>query len=175
METIEKPAIETQQECMGQPEPRKEHAWLQQLVGEWTYEHEAQMGPDQPPMKSTGSETVRSLGGLWVIGEGRGAMPDGSPATTIITLGYDPRKGRFVGTFVGSMMTDLWVYDGGLDASERILTLEADGPGFADPNVMAKYRDVVEIVSDDHRMLRSSVLGDDGQWHEFMVAHYRRA
>ncbi len=28
METIEKQAPELQQECMTQPEPRKEHAWL---------------------------------------------------------------------------------------------------------------------------------------------------
>ncbi|MDP8924634.1 MAG: DUF1579 domain-containing protein, partial [Chloroflexota bacterium] len=54
-------------------------------------------------------------------------------------------------------------------------TLEADGPSFTDPSAMAKYRDVVELVSDDHRVLRSSVLGDDGEWHEFMTAHYRRA
>ena len=79
-----------------------------------------------------------------------------------------------MGTFVGSMMTYLWIYDGELDASERVLTLEADGPSFTDPGAIAKYRDVVEIVSDDHRMLRSSVLGDDGEWHEFMTAHYRR-
>jgi len=174
METIEKQAIETQQEGMTQPEPQKEHAWLQQFVGEWTYEHEALMGPDQPPMKATGTESVRSVGDFWVVGESRGTMPDGGPATMIITLGYDPHKGRFVGTFIGSMMTHLWVYDGELDATGRILTLEADGPSWTDPGKTAKYRDVVEAVSDDHRLLKSSVLGDDGAWHEFMVAHYRR-
>ncbi|TXT39001.1 MAG: ribulose kinase [Planctomycetota bacterium] len=58
-------------------EPQKEHQWLQRLVGEWTFEAECSMGPDQPPMKSTGSEVVRSLGGLWTIGEGQGEMPDG--------------------------------------------------------------------------------------------------
>ena len=174
MQTIEKDAVEAQQACM-MPEPQKEHAWLQKLVGEWTYEHEAKMGPDQPPMTSTGTESVRSLGGLWVSGESQCTMPDGTPGTMVITLGYDPQKGRFVGTFVGSMMTNLWVYDGALDASERVLTLEADGPSFTDPSATSKYRDIVEIVSDDHRMLRSAVLGDDGVWHEFMTAHYRRA
>ena len=43
--------------------------------------------------------------------------------TTLMTLGYDPRKKRFVGTFVGSMMTNLWIYDGELDKDERVLTL----------------------------------------------------
>jgi hypothetical protein len=176
METLERPAVETQQQdCPGMHiEPTKEHEWLRQFVGEWTYESECVMGPDQPVMKSSGTETVRSLN-FWVVGEGRGEMPDGSPATTIITLGFDPGTGRFVGTFIGSMMPMLWVYDGFLDADGRTLTLEADGPSFTNPGQTAKYRDIVEAVSPDHRILRSRVLGDDGEWVEFMTAHYRRA
>jgi hypothetical protein len=44
-------------------------------------------------------------------------MPCAGPATTMMTLGYDPPKRRFVGTFNDSMMTHLWVYDGALDAA----------------------------------------------------------
>jgi hypothetical protein len=176
METLERPAVETQQlDCPGMNiKPQNEHAWLQQFVGEWTYESECVMGPDQPPMKSSGKESVRALGGFWVVGEGQGEMPDGEIGNTIITLGFDPGTGRFVGTFVGSMMPMLWVYDGSLDADERVLTLEADGPNFTKPGETAKYRDIVEAVSPDHRILRSRVLGDDGEWVEFMTAHYRR-
>jgi hypothetical protein len=112
-------------------EPHKEHEWLQRFVGEWTFEGECVMGPDQPPMKSTGSESVRSIGGLWVMGEGRGEMPGGGPSTSIVTLGYDPQKRRFVGTFIASMMTYLWVYDGALDAAGKVLTLDAEGPTFS--------------------------------------------
>ncbi|HSG22119.1 MAG TPA: DUF1579 family protein [Azonexus sp.] len=39
---------------------------------------------------------------------------------------------------------------------------------------MAKYRDVIEIVSDDHRRLSSHTLREDGEWHAFMRADYRR-
>lgn len=95
-----------------QTEPQKEHQWLQQLVGEWTYEAEATMELGQPPSKFEGSE--------------------------------------------------------------RVLTLNAEGPDFAVEGKMAQYRDVIEFTSEDHRVLTSHRLGDDGEWHGFMRANYRR-
>jgi hypothetical protein len=154
--------------------PQKEHEWLQRLVGEWTYEGEAAMEAGKPPERFRGTERVRSLGGLWILAEGQGAMPDGDAATMVMTLGYDPRTQRYVGTWVGSMMTHLWVYDGALDAGGRSLTLEAEGPSMASEGKAAKYRDVITVESDDHRVLTSQMLGDDGQWHGFMTANYRR-
>lgn len=159
---------------MEQPKPEKEHQWLQRLVGDWTYEMEAMMGPDQPSEKASGNESVRSVGGLWTVGEGSCPGPDGSPAQTIMTLGYDPQKKQFVGTFVASMMTHMWVYRGELDAEGRTLHLEAEGPSFTEPGAMEVYRDSMEFVSDDHRILRSAMRGEDGAWTTFMTAHYRR-
>ena len=163
----------TQQQPTMLAEPQKEHEWLQKLVGEWTSEMEM-MQPGQPPAKATGTETVRSLGGLWMVAEGQGEMPGGAPATTMMTLGYDPQKKRYVGTWVGSMMTHLWVYDGELDAAKKVLTLNTEGPSMADDGRIAQYRDVIEFKSDDHRVLTSHVLGDDGNWQQFMTADYRR-
>jgi hypothetical protein len=157
-------------------DPHANHRRLQKLVGEWSFESEAQMGLDEPPVKSSGTESVRALGELWVLGEGRGTMPDGKPATMLITLGYDPQRERFVGTWIGSMMTHLWVYDGRLDAAQQVLTLEAEGPDFgADPGKLRRYRDIIAWIGDDHRTLTSCSLGDDGKWSEpFMTSHYRR-
>jgi hypothetical protein len=163
-------------DCMP-AEPQKEHQWLQQLVGEWTYETDMPMGPDQPEQKFRGTERTRSLGGLWVVGEGQGEMPGGGTATTIVTLGYDPQKKRYVGTWVGSMMTYLWVYDGSLDAAGKVLTLDAEGPKMTAEGPAegtAKYQDVIEIESADSRTLTSRILGDDGEWHQIMQARYRR-
>ena len=154
--------------------PQKQHQWLEQLVGDWTSEAECSMEPGKPAETFRGTERVRSLGGLWVVAEGQGEMPGGGPATTVMSLGYDPLTQRFTGTFIGSMMTHLWIYDGALDAAERVLTLEADGPSMADQTKMATYRDVIEFKSPDHRVLTSHARGDDGQWYAFMTAHYRR-
>lgn len=165
---------ETEQELCKKAEPQKEHEWLMQLVGSWTYEAECLMGPGQPPLKSQGTENVRSLGGLWIVGEGQSQMPDGEPATMLITLGYDPAEKRYVGTWVGSMMTHMWIYNGEMDTTGKILTLNAEGPDFTTPGKTAKYQDIIEIKDSTHRILKSRALGEDGQWHEFMQAHYRK-
>jgi len=60
--------------------------------------------------------------------------------------------------------------------SERnILTLNAEGPGFSVEGSTAKYKDVIEFKSDDHRVLSSHELRADGAWNSFMTANYRRA
>ncbi|MHB9026990.1 MAG: DUF1579 family protein [Armatimonadota bacterium] len=78
------------------------------------------------------------------------------------------------GTFIGAMMTNLWLYDGALDAAERVLTLDTEGSSMAAEGKMARYQDAIDIISDDHRVLTSRMLGDDGQWRLFMTARYRR-
>jgi len=101
-------------------------------------------------------------------------MPGGGPVTSILSLGYDPQKGRFVGTWLGSCMTNLWVYDGALDAETKLLTLDSEGPHFTDERKMGRYQDIIEMVDGDHRILSSQMLGDDGQWYRFMTTHYYR-
>lgn len=157
--------------------PGEEHRWLQQLVGEWTSEARMTM-EGGPEGTCRGTESVRSLGGLWVLAEGQGDMPGGGMATMLMTLGYDPARKRYVGTWIGSMMTHLWVYEGELDAGGQVLTLSSEGPDMspgAPPGRLLKYRDVIEIVAPDHRVLTSHCQGEDGQWQKFMEAHYRRA
>ena len=161
---------------MEMPKPQAEHHWLHRLIGEWTAEMRCNMGPDQPPMVSTGREIVRSLGGLWTIGEGTGEVPGsgGAMSYSIMTLGYDPASKQFVGSFIASVMTHLWVYHGTLDATSRVLTLDTEGPGFTGEGPLVKYQDIIEFVTDDHRTLSSQTLGPDGKWVRFMEAHYHR-
>lgn len=156
-------------------EPQKEHLWLKQLLGDWRFEGEALMSPDQPPCKSSGTERVRALGDLWVVGEGRGEMPDdGGMADMLITLGYDTQQKAFVGSWAGSMMTNMWVYRGSLDESGKVLTLDTQGPSMSGDGKTARYQDVITIKSPDERELSSQVQQPDGSWKRFMTATYRR-
>jgi hypothetical protein len=156
-----------------QTEPQKQHQWLNKFIGEWTSEAEYSMEPNGEPSKSTGTEVVRSIGGMWIVAEGVGNMPDGCAGKTMMTLGFDPQLDRFVGTFIGSMMTHLWLYNGSLDASQQVLTLDTAGPNFSQ-TAIAKYQDIIEFISDDHRVMKSQILMEDGTWNQFMTAHYRR-
>jgi hypothetical protein len=159
-------------------EVQKEHQWLHQLVGEWTFEMDCPAAPDQPGVTSSGWERVRLLGGVWVVSEGEITASDGTTGTTLMTLGYDPAPKRYIGTWLGTMMTHLWVYEGELDASGKVLTLNTEGPEMSPDGMatgkLARYRDVIEVRSDEHRILTSHVLTAEGKWHQFMTSHYHR-
>ncbi len=155
-------------------EPQKEHLWLQQLLGDWRFEGEMTMSPGQPPIKSTGTETVRALGGLWVLCEGRAEIPGGGMDDMLMTLGYDTQQKAFVGSWVGSMMTYMWVYHGALDATGKVLTLDTQGPSMSGDDKPVRYQDVITIKSPDERELSSQTLQPDGSWKRFMTATYRR-
>lgn len=154
-------------------ETRKEQAWLLQLLGEWDYTSECVIEPGMPTETFEGSENVRSLGGLWLLCEGRGRMP-GDGTATMMTLGYDPGRQRFVGTWVGSMMPYLWVYDGLLDTEENVLRLDTEGPCCASGGRIVKQRDVIELKSFDHRVHTAYLQAEDGDWQPFMTTNYRR-
>lgn len=161
-------------------EPQKQHQWLDKFIGEWHSETEynmesagvASLPGKQSTSKIVGTEVVRSIGGLWIVAEGEGEKPGGN-FRTMMTLGYDPQGDCFVGTFVGSMMTHLWLYKGCLDVNEKMLTLDTEGPNF-DNTAMTNYQDTIEFVSDDYRVMTSQILMNDGKWNHFMTAHYRR-
>lgn len=155
-------------------EVRSENRWLERLVGDWTWEAETAELPGSPASKVAGRESVRSLGGTWVVCEGEGEMPDGGRATSLMSLGFDPERRRFVGTFIASAMAHLWIYDGALDAAADTLRLDTEGPGFEEGTTTAKYVDEIAFQDDDHRTLTSSFLALDGTWRRFMTSRYRR-
>lgn len=154
------------------PAPGKHHEWLQQLIGEWTVESEM-IPPGMDPITSTATDSVRSIGGRWIVAELKGEIPGFGPIHAVMTLGYDSEKNKYQGTWVDSIQDHLWVYDATLDSDGKVLTLEADGPGMTGEGT-TRYRDVIEIKSPDHRTLTSSALGPDGNWVQFGVSNYRR-
>src|SRR5262245_61194257 len=143
------------------PTPQKEHKWLEQFAGEWESEGEMIPEPGKPPLKVTGAESARMLGGFWMISEGKNTCM-GMTFTSLMTLGYDPDKKKYVGTWVDSVFNYMWKYEGTLDEAGKVLTLLAEGPCPMAPGKIGKFKDVMEIKSKDHRVLTSFMQGDDG-------------
>ncbi len=165
-------SVSQAQEGPKPPTPVKEHEWLQKLAGEWETKTEAMMEPGKPPMKCVGVERVRDLGGLWIMGEYKGSFME-TPMTGVMTLGYDIRKKKFVGTWICSMCDQICQYEGTLDPTGKILTLKTE---MANPMTgkLAKCKDVMELKSNNHRVLTSYILGEDGKWTQFMTMESRR-
>jgi hypothetical protein len=161
---------EDQEKGMEMPKPTKEHAWVEQLVGEWEYEGEANMGPDQPPMKMKGTEHNRSLGGFWALCEHKADFM-GAPFTGILTLGYDPEKKHYVASWVDSMSSHLWTYTGKIEG--KVLTLETEGPAMDQPGKTCKFRESIEVKDKDTKTFTSK-REMDGKWVTIMTMTSKR-
>lgn len=150
-------------------EPEEAHRWLEQLHGDWQVRTSG-----VPETGTPWTEHVRSLQGLWVVCESQGTMPDGKFGQTLMTIGYNPETRRFVGTWVGSMMNHLWIYDGELEPDGLTLSLYSDGPDFDAPGKLARYRDAITLDGQSRRLLTAHVMTHDGTWKELMTAEYTR-
>ncbi len=168
-------SVDTQETTEMGTKPVAEHAWLQKLVGEWRVASEFVMEPGGPIQKSEGSESVRSLGGLWACGEAQGRMPDGTPFTLVRTLGYDVSSNEYRGCWFGSMTSHLWTSVGTLSDDGKTMTLDGEGPSMVEDGETARYRDVMEIVDEDRHVVTSYGQDDEGEWQEMIKATYTRA
>lgn len=151
--------------------PQKEHEWLKQLEGEWVTEADFVMAPGQKPEKSKGTESSKSLGGLWAVSELKMECM-GETMTGLMTVGYDTAKKKYVGTWVCSACDHKFEYVGSV--SGQTLTLETEGPNPADPKKTVKMKDVIELKDKDTKTLTSFMQGEDGKWVTFMTLTAKR-
>jgi hypothetical protein len=149
------------------PQPTQEHEWLRKFVGEWESDIEMHMEPGKPAMKLKGSSRDRMIGGFWLISQG--GNPE-MPFEFVLTLGYDPQRKKYIGTWTDSMTSYHWHYVG--TASGNTLTLETEGP--SPTGGTAKHRDVTEFKSPDLRVYTSSIQAPDGKWNKMITVTSRR-
>jgi hypothetical protein len=159
------------------PEPSattKEHELLKRFVGSWESNSTTVAGPGQAAIKCRAKLNGRMLGGLWVVTESTNDM-GGMKIEAVQTIGYDPEKKKYVGTWVDSVMNHLWRYEGSVDLKTKALTLEADGPHFSEKGKTSRYREIYDFKSDEVIAVESQVRADDGRWTTFMNGEIRRA
>ena len=160
----------------GQEQRAEQHpsAFLQKLVGEWSVTTYAVMDPDQDPYRFEGRETGRMLGRQWFVSEFYSEV-EGVVIESILTIGYDPAKEKFVASYANSNQPMLWTYEGTLNDEGTKLTLKTEGPFMGDPDQTAEYRVVIERKDADHWTMGSQIqVPDEEEWFEFLSFVYER-
>ncbi len=161
------------QEMPEMPKPAKGHEMLAQFAGDWEVEAKTEPAPGQEPIVCKGTESAKIVGGFWLVTHGEGDMM-GTKMQSILTLGYNPEKKKYVGTFLSSCDSTLWKYDGEMDASGKKLTLRTEGPLPTDPTKTGKYKEVLELVDKDHKTFTSYLIDENGKETKFVTMEYVR-
>lgn len=153
------------------PNILSEHKWLHRFVGKWRTCND----PEAPAEQDfEGAEVYKAIGENWIQGEsivkGKKGEPD---QISLTTIGFDPEKGKFVGSWVGTMMNMQWIYEGD-KVGENRLVLDSVGPSFDGTPGEQVYRDIYEFTDDNHRIMKSYVQKSDMKWELFMTIHADR-
>jgi hypothetical protein len=127
--------------------PGGPHKLLATLAGTWTTRTRAWMEPDKPPMEGTGTcEQKMFLDGRYLQQEYTGEMM-GSPFTGINLIGYDNHTKKYVSTWIDSMSTGIYYFEGTASPDGKTITQESS---YDDPirGPMA-WRSVTRVVDDN--------------------------
>jgi hypothetical protein len=155
------------------PKPVKEHELLQQFAGDWTVKADTVAAPGQEAPACEGTESAQVIGGFWLVGNSH-LSTQGTSVNNLLTIGYDPETKKYVGTFVCSMGSTLWHYQGTMDATGKKLTLETEGQSCIDLSKKANYREILELKDPDHKTFTSYIQDDQGDWVKLVEMDYRR-
>ena len=154
--------------------PAATHKRLASLAGKWTTKTTAWMNPDTPPMESTGTcEQKMLLGGRYLQQTYTSKMM-GSPFTGINLIGYDNQTKKYVSTWIDSMSTGIYYFEGTASADGKTITQESsyDDP-VRGPTV---WRSVTRIVDDntlEYEMYLTSKEGKEEKMMEMTVTRKR--
>jgi hypothetical protein len=157
------------------PKPTAEHERLAKDVGTWDATIKSwERGPDSEPTVSQGVEVVKLMpGGLWAQSEFDGKFGD-REFHGCGQSGYDTKKGKYVGTWVDTMSTEIMMMEGDYDPASRTVTMYAKGTDHAGKPYDAKMASKHE--GDDTRVFTMSMKSDEtkGVYVKMMEITYKR-
>ena len=169
------PGLTLGQDGPPNPKPTAEHKRLAEDVGTWDATVKSwTRGPDSEPTTSQGVEVVKMMpGGLWLQSEFDGKFDDvefhGAGHS-----GYDTKKGKYVGTWVDTMSTEIMVMEGDYDYASHTMTMFAKG---TDPSGKAyEAKMASQHEGDDTRVFTMSMKSEEtkGEFVKMMEITYKR-
>jgi hypothetical protein len=152
--------------------PGAPHKVLASMAGSWNTKTKAWMEPKKPPMESPGTcEQKMVLGGRFLQQEYTGDMM-GSPFTGIGVTGCDNHTKKYVSTWVDSMGTSIFFFEGTASPDGKTITQESryDGP-LKGP---MKWRSVTKIVDDNTLVFEMYGADKRGKEEKMMEIAYTR-
>lgn len=153
------------------PKPTKEHALLKKNEGTWDATIKDLSDPSKPKVTKGVEVNKMTCGGLWLLSEFTGKMGD-ETFTGVGTMGYDPDKKKFVGTWVDSMQTYVGLTEGTLSDDGKTMTSWMEGK---DPsgNPM-KLKMVTKYKSDNEHTFTMILPLPGGKEMPMMEIEYKR-
>jgi hypothetical protein len=127
--------------------PGAPHAVLARMAGSWMTRTKGWMEADKPPTETTGTcEQKMILDGRFLLQDYKGDMM-GSPFTGINLIGYDNHTRKYVSTWIDSMSTGIYCFEGTAGEDGKTITQESR---YDDPiRGPMTWRSVTRIVDDD--------------------------
>lgn len=152
--------------------PGEAHKLLAKMAGSWNTLTRSWMEPGKPPMESSGvCEQRMILGGRYLQQECTGEMM-GTSFNGIGITGFDNHTRKYVSTWVDSMSTGVWLFEGPAEADGKSFTQKSR---YDDPvKGPMEWRSVCRLV-DDNAMsfeMYGTVLG--GKEEKMMEMKYTR-
>lgn len=152
--------------------PGAPHKLLASMAGSWNTRNKEWTEPGKPPVESTGScERKMLLGGRYMQEEFTGQMM-GEPFTGIGITGYDNHERKFVSTWISSMDTGIFIFEGTASADNKTITQHSS---YDDPvRGPMKYRAVTRIVDDNTQLFEMYGTDKGGKEEKMMETTYTR-
>ena len=141
------------------------HKLLESMAGSWDTKTKSYLEPGKPPIESTGTcEQKMILNGRFLHQEFSGDMM-GAPFIGIGVTGYDNHKKKYVSTWMDSMSTGIYYFEGAADPDGKIMTQECLGDDpVRGPMV---WRSVTKIVDDNTHLFE--MYGTDRSGNEGLM------
>ncbi len=152
--------------------PGSPHKLLASMVGSWNTKTKSWMEPKKPPMESTGTcEQKMLLDGRFLQQECTGDMM-GEPFTGIGVTGYDNHTKKYVTTWMDSMGTGIYFFEGTASADGKTITQKSR---YDDPvEGPMKWRAVTKIVDNNTEVFEMYGTGKNGKETKMMEITYTR-
>ena len=151
--------------------PSPEHEKLQSKIGVWDVDCFYSMNLPEP-VQAKGRETIEALGAFWTVGRFEVEL-HGSSILGRSTLGWDPHKLAYIGTWMDSATPFFYYFEGHFDEAGTVLKLEGDNTDPISKNLVL-YRSEEEYSDNDHRVLSLFVESKPGFETQLLRYEYTR-